>query len=47
MRLVDNEDNIKIFQNENDKFFKNTHKIYDLWYCGAKLDGSDVIRSLH
>lgn len=43
MRLIDNEDNIKIFQNkENDKIFKNTHKIYDLWYCGAKLDGTNV-----
>lgn len=47
MRLVYNDENIEIFQSEeNSKFFKNTHKIYDLWYCGAKLDKNFNVFSL-
>ena len=43
MRLVDNETNLEIFQSEeNEKLFKNTHLIYDLWYCGAKIDNTQT-----
>ncbi|RPG63788.1 MAG: glycosyltransferase family 2 protein [Flavobacteriaceae bacterium TMED42] len=43
MRLIDNEINLEIFQSEeNEKLFKNTHLIYDLWYCGAKIDSTQT-----
>lgn len=43
MRLIDNETNLEIFQSEeNEKLFKNTHLIYDLWYCGAKIDNKKL-----
>jgi hypothetical protein len=39
LRLSEGEDNLKIFQQEDSvKRYVNTHKIYDLWYCGAKID---------
>lgn len=38
-RLVKNPDNLKTFQlEESRRRYINTHKIYDLWYCGAKID---------
>lgn len=42
MRLITNENNLAVFQLESSsKTFKNTHKIYDLWYCGAKIDSQN------
>ena len=39
MRLVDNEENLKCFQQDSSKrAFANTHRIYDSWYLGAKFD---------
>ena len=38
-RLVKNPENLKVFQlEESRRKYLNTHKIYDLWYCGAKFD---------
>lgn len=38
-RLVDNPENLKMFHAEkSEKRYANVHKIYDLWYCGAKID---------
>tara|TARA_A100001037_G_scaffold244817_1_gene225811 strand:+ start:3792 stop:5453 length:1662 start_codon:yes stop_codon:yes gene_type:complete len=39
IRMVENEDNLKLFNKEDAELrYGNTHKIFDLWYCGAKLD---------
>jgi len=38
MKLMDNAKNLEEFQREkSEKRYVNTHKIYDLWYCGAKI----------
>jgi hypothetical protein len=43
VRLIYNENNLNVFQsNGSHKTFKNTHKIYDLWYCGAKIDSQKL-----
>ena len=37
------EENLKRFQVENaNKSYKNTHLVYDLWYCGAKIDTQKI-----
>jgi hypothetical protein len=39
VRMVENEDNLKLFNKDDANLrYGNTHKIFDLWYCGAKLD---------
>ena len=39
IKLTTNPENLSRFQVENaNKSYKNTHLVYDLWYCGAKLD---------
>ena len=43
LRLVTNEENLPVFQNEEKaKSYKNTHLVYDLWYCGAKIDSQKI-----
>ncbi len=42
IRLVENENNLKVFSAENaHREFPNTHLIYDLWYLGAKINTTD------
>jgi len=39
MRMVENPTNLKHFTAENaERDFSNTHRVYDMWYLGAKLD---------
>jgi hypothetical protein len=39
IRMCGNEENLRIFQEgESRKRYVNAHKIFDLWYCGAKID---------
>jgi hypothetical protein len=39
IRLVENERNLEHFRAENaERDFSNTHRVYDMWYLGAKLD---------
>jgi hypothetical protein len=38
LRMAMNEDNLEIFnREESQKEFRNTHRVYDCWYLGAKL----------
>jgi len=42
MRLTENKENLETFRLDNShRKYNDMHKIYDLWYCGAKLDASD------
>ena len=44
VNLIFNENNLPIFQLDSSfNTFKNTHKIYDLWYCGAKIHTKNII----
>ena len=39
MRMVENPTNLKHFTAESaERDFSNTHRVYDMWYLGAKLD---------
>ena len=43
IRLVENKENLKHFQTDDArKKYINTHKIYDCWYLGVKIDAQNI-----